>query len=252
MAVAGAEHAQGSVAAQVAGSLRTVADPTTVPGKAKYLQAAPGGYAEGDEFVGATVPQCRALARRYRREVNDADLVSLLGSRWHEERHTALFLVHEIFKRSDGPRQDEVVRLVLAHRQRIDNWDLVDAWAPAVLGPWLLRPDRAVERRELLEAMASADSVWDRRTAVVSTFAFIRGGDFADTLALGERLLGDPHHLVHKALGWMLREVGNRDVATLEGFLDQHGPRMPRVTLRYAIERLDPERRTLYLGRPRR
>ncbi len=221
---AGDGYAPGSVAARVAHDLRQVADSRTVPEKTRYFKALPGGYAEGDLFLGSTVPQGQAVARRYWQDATDADLVSLLESRWHEERHAALRLVGEIVRRSPPPRQGHVVRLVLAHRGRIDNWDLVDSWAPQVLGAWLLAPEQASVRRDLLDDLAASESVWDRRTAVTSTFAAIRADDHADTLHLAERLLDDPHHLVHKAVGWMLREVGIRDVVALERFLDAHAP----------------------------
>ncbi len=252
--VAGVEKVRrpGSVAARVAEELRRVSDPRTVPEKTRYFKALPGGYAEGDRFLGSTVPQGQAVARRHWREATDADLVSLLESPWHEERHAALRLVGEIVRHADASRQAEVVHLVLAHRGRIDNWDLVDSWAPQVLGTWLLAPQQAAVRRDMLDDLAAGESVWDRRTAVTSTFAAIRAGDYADTLHLAEQLLDDPHHLVHKAVGWMLREVGNRDVATLERFLDAHAPAMPRVMLRSAVERLEPGRRAHYLRGPRR
>lgn len=227
--------------------LAALADPGRAEGMARYFQARPGGYGEGDRFLGIAVPPQRAIARRHAATTSLADAGDLLGSPWHEERLTALFLLVRRFERADDDERGRIVELYLARRDRVDNWDLVDASAPYLLGPWLLDRDRP-EDRALLDELAGSDSLWDRRIAVMATFAGIRAGRFADTLRLADRLLTDPEDLVHKAVGWMLREVGNRDLARAEAFLAPRYRRMPRTMLRYAIERFPPERRREYLA----
>jgi 3-methyladenine DNA glycosylase AlkD len=172
-----------------------------------------------------------------------AQVRALLASGWHEERLTALFILVHQFQNGNEAEQRAIVALVLDNTDRI-NWDLVDASAPYIVGPWLLDWDKSV-----LEHLASSDRVWERRIAIMATFAFIRAGRFDWTFALAERLLDDEHDLIHKAVGWMLREVGNRDRAAEEEFLARHYRVMPRVILRYAIEKFPAERRQLYLSR---
>jgi len=179
--------------------------------------------------------------------MSPADARTLLRSPVHEERLTAVFILVRQFRSGGEDVQREVVGLVLANTDRLDNWDLVDSCAPYVLGPWLAGRDRAV-----LDRLAASELVWDRRTAVMATFAFIRDGEFEPTRGLARRLLRDPQALIHKAVGWMLQEIGKRDRPTEQRFLDEHAPDMPRVMLRYAIENFPAERRRHYLGLKRR
>jgi 3-methyladenine DNA glycosylase AlkD len=223
--------------------LADAADPERAAGLARYLQAVPGGYGEGDEMLGVRVPVQRKIAERHWRALSPADAGTLLHSPVHEERLTAVFVLVRQFRSGDEEVQQQVVDLVLANTDRLNNWDLVDSCAPHVLGPWLAGRDRAV-----LDRLAASELVWDRRIAVMSTFAFIRDGEYGPTLGLARQLLHDPYDLIHKAVGWMLREIGNRDRATEERFLDQHAADMPRVMLRYAIEKFPAERRRHYLG----
>ena len=223
--------------------LADAADPEKAAGLARYLQAVPGGYGEGDEMLGVRVPVQRQIAGRHWRAVSPADAGTLLYSPVHEERLTAVFILVRQFRSGGEDVQREVVDLVLANTDRLNNWDLVDSCAPYVLGPWLAGRDRAV-----LDRLAASELVWDRRTAVMATFAFIKDGEFEPTLGLARRLLRDPHDLVHKAVGWMLREIGNRDRGTEEQFLDEYAPDMPRVMLRYAIEKFPVQQRRHYLG----
>ena len=223
------------------------------PGKARasawFFRTGPGGYGEGDRFLGLTVPQQRALASKYRALPLD-DVLALLGSPWHEHRLTALIMLGQRFERADRPTRAAIARHYLAQRSAVNNWDLVDSSAPHVLGPYLLDRSRAV-----LDRLARSRSVWDRRIAIIATSAFIRSGQYEDTLRLATVLLDDTHDLIHKATGWMLREVGNRDRARLLAFLDRHGNRMPRTMLRYAVERLPADLRRHYVhgtGRRRR
>jgi 3-methyladenine DNA glycosylase AlkD len=226
-------------AAAIRGELAAAADPERAEGMARYFQARPGGYGEGDRFLGIGVPVQRRIARRHAATTSLADVEALLCSPLHEERLTALFVLVERFGRADAVERREAVDLYLRCRAHVDNWDLVDASAPYLLGD----VDPAV-----LDDLAASPSVWDRRIAVMATFAGVRAGRFGLTLHLADRLLDDPHDLVHKAVGWMLREVGNRDRALAEQFLAPRYRRMPRTMLRYALERYPPERRRAYLA----
>jgi 3-methyladenine DNA glycosylase AlkD len=230
-------------AAAIEAELAALADPERAAGMARYFQARPGGYGEGDRFLGIAVPPQRAIARRHATTTSLADVEELLGSPWHEERLTALFVLVRRFERGDDDERARIVELYLARRDRVDNWDLVDASAPYLLGPWLLDRDDA-----RLDELAASDSLWDRRIAVLATFAGIRAGRPEATLRIADRLLADPEDLLHKAVGWMLREVGNRDRPRAEEFLASRYRRMPRTMLRYAIERFPPELRRAYLA----
>ncbi|MEW2384527.1 DNA alkylation repair protein [Micromonospora sp. NPDC047707] len=229
--------------ADVRRELAGLADPRRAEGVSRYLQMFPGGYGEGDRAIGVPVPDQRRVAGRYWRDLSLADTATLLTSDVHEERLTSLLILVRKFDKGDERERGDVFRLVLANTGRIDNWDLVDSSAPYIVGPWLIDKDRSV-----LDRLAGSSLVWDRRIAVMATFAFIKVGDFHWTFRLAERLLRDPHDLVHKAVGWMLREVGNRDRTAEEEFLARHHRAMPRVMLRYAIEKFEPQRRRAYLS----
>jgi len=184
----------------------------------------------------------RAIVRKYR-ELDDAAVLDLLSSSWHEERLVALLLMVEAYDRGDDPRRANIHRAYLANTARINNWDLVDASAGNIVGKHLEASDIA-----LLERLARSKSLWERRIAIVSTFHFIKHNEFRPTLEIATLLLGDSEDLIHKATGWMLREVGKRDRTALDRFLKKHYKRMPRTMLRYAIER-HPERvRKQYLA----
>ena len=223
--------------------LAALADPERAAFTAPYLGVAPGGYGEGDVLLGIRVPAQRLVARAARDLPLD-EAATLLASPVHEHRFVALVVLVERYRRGDPGLRAELSRFYLEHRAGVDNWDLVDASAPDLLGGELVGGDRAV-----LGELALAESLWDRRIAVVATYALIRHGEFDDTLALAERLMDDPHHLIHKAVGWMLREVGKRDEAVLVAFLEANRTRLPRTTLRYAIERLTPEQRAALMAR---
>ncbi|MGY1634303.1 DNA alkylation repair protein [Geodermatophilus sp. SYSU D01186] len=225
-------------AAAIRADLAAAADPERADGMARYFQARPGGYGEGDRFLGIGVPEQRRIARVHAAGTSLADAGELLTSPVHEERLTALFVLVRRFERADEAERQRIVELYLRCREHVSNWDLVDASAPHLLGD----VDPAV-----LDELAASSSVWDRRIAVMATFATIRAGRFGPTLALADRLLEDPHDLVQKAVGWMLREVGNRDRALAEQFLAPRYRRMPRTMLRHAIEKYPPDRRRAYL-----
>jgi 3-methyladenine DNA glycosylase AlkD len=189
------------------------------------------------------MPALRRVARRNRDASLEACRVLLAGE-LHEHRLAALVILRERFERGDRAERERIADLYLAGRVGVDNWDLVDASAPYLLADRVRRSPR-----RLLDPLARSDRVWDRRIAVLATFSLIREGEFRQTIRLAERLLGDPEDLIHKAVGWMLREIGKRDEATLCDFLDRHAERMPRTMLRYSIERLPAPDRRRYLGR---
>jgi 3-methyladenine DNA glycosylase AlkD len=220
-------------------SLKALASPAKAAILQRFFKTGPGEYGEGDRFLGVSVPQIRSLVRRFH-PANFAALPPLIGSPFHEERMLGLLLLVERHQKGTQADRDRAYRIYLKSFRHINNWDLVDATAEHVAGP------RNVGRRQLL-AWAGSKNLWVRRIAVVSTFHSIRLNRFTDTLAIGRRLLGDPEDLIHKAVGWMLREVGKRDVAVLESFLRQHRCAMPRTMLRYAIERLPESKRKAYL-----
>jgi 3-methyladenine DNA glycosylase AlkD len=229
--------------ADVRRDLASLADPHRAEGVSRFLQMVPGGYGEGDRAIGVSVPQQRSVAGRYWRELSLAETARLLTSSVHEERLTALFILVRKFTKGEEEERGRIFHIVLENTGRINNWDLVDSSAPYIIGPWLIDKDRSV-----LDRLAGSNLVWDRRIAIMATLAFIKAGDFRWTFRLSERLLHDPHDLVQKAVGWMLREVGNRDRAAEEEFLARRYRGMPRVMLRYAIEKFEPQRRREYLS----
>jgi len=229
-------------AAEAARRLRESAEPGRVEALQRFFRTEPGGYGEGDRFLGVRVPPIRALVRELRGMPPD-DCAVLLRSPWHEERLLALLLMGDAFSRSGDPRRQEIYRLYMSSTAFVNNWDLVDASAPHIAGAWLLHRDRSP-----LYALARSADLWERRIAIVATQHFIRRGDLADTFRIAEVLLHDPHDLIHKAAGWMLREAGDRDRAREEAFLRQHVRSMPRTMLRYAIEKLPEERRLAWLA----
>ncbi len=208
---------------------------------AGFFKTGKGQYAEGDRFLGITVPAIRQLARQYQ-QLGLKDCERLLQSAYNDERLLALLILVEQYRKGDVGIKNRVYQVYLNNRHRVNNWNLVDSSAPYIVGAHLLNRSRS-----LLYQLAKSRSLWERRIAVLATFAFIRAGDFADTLKLTEQLLGDEHDLMHKACGWMLREVGKRNQSVLEGFLRQHYAAIPRTMLRYAIERFAPANRTGYL-----
>jgi 3-methyladenine DNA glycosylase AlkD len=222
--------------------VRALASPAKARAARRFFKTGPGEYGEGDRFLGVTMPELRAL-------LPDTDALSesgvhaLLHSEWHEERMLALLILVRRFQRAkDEPARASLVRLYLANTKWINNWDLVDCSAPQLLGAWLLERDPAPLRK-----LARSRSLWEQRIAIVATHAFIRDGSFELTLELCEKLLRHPHDLMHKACGWMLREVGKRDESVLRGFLDEHAAMMPRTMLRYAIERFAAGERRRFL-----
>lgn len=229
-------------AAAVAERLAGVANSGKAALLQRFFKTGPGEYGEGDRFLGITVPQQRKVAREFA-ALPMEEGGQLLASPFHEHRLTALLIWVRQFERGNEPARRTLHAAYLANTARVNNWDLVDLSAPHLVGTWLLDRSRAVLRR-----LARSESLWERRIAIVATFAFIRRDEFADALDIADRLLKDREDLLHKATGWMLREVGKRDQAVLEDFLRPRCNRMPRTMLRYAIERFPEPLRKQYLA----
>ena len=226
-------------------ALAELADPVRAEFVAPYLGVRPGDYGDGDTLLGMPVPAQRAVARRFR-ELPLPEVAELLGSPVHEHRFVGLAILCDQHRRADAGRRTELTAFYLDHRAGVDNWDLVDASAREMLGVGLIDGDRSI-----LGRLVASERLWDRRIAIVATHALIKAGDPSETFALAERLLGDPHHLMWKATGWMLREAGKRDEAALVAWLEEHRAAMPRTMLRYAIERLDAATRGRLMARER-
>lgn len=216
----------------------------TAAGMARYFKSGPGEYGEGDVFLGVTVPAMRAVARPYR-DLPPAELETLLDNPWHEVRAAALEIMARQASRArtSDERRRELFDLYLRRHDRIANWDLVDRAARDVVGGWVLQhPDDTLDR------LAASPVLWERRTAIVATGAYLRIGDVNETFRIAALLVGDRHDLIHKAVGWLLRSAGDVEAERLLAFLDAHAATMPRTMLRYALEHLDPDVRAHYLA----
>jgi 3-methyladenine DNA glycosylase AlkD len=236
------QEASGVLVESMRKALHSVADPEKARILQRFFKTGPGEYGEGDRFVGVVVPKIRIMAKRYR-AANRGVVSALLASPFHEERLLALLILVLQFQEGDEPARDTIYRFYLAQSRHINNWDLVDLTAEHIVGAYLLGKDQAP-----LLTLSGSPCLWERRIAIVATFHFIKKGLPGPTLRIAERLLGDGHDLIHKAVGWMLREVGKRcgdDVE--ETFLRKHYRRMPRTMLRYAIERFPEDKRKAYL-----
>ena len=222
----------------------------------RFFKTGKGEYGEGDKFIGVIVPNVRSVAKAHK-DCSLDTVAKLLDSEWHECRLCALLILREKFRKSP----DSIVDFYLTHTKGINNWDLVDLSAPYILGEYLLikqgNPKQHnikqntidQEGRKILYELAESEIMWERRIAVVSTLMLIRNNQFDDTIRLAEKLLHEKHDLMQKAIGWMLREVGKRDEATLKVFLEKHCTKMPRTMLRYAIEKFPPHIRQNYMQR---
>jgi 3-methyladenine DNA glycosylase AlkD len=209
-----------------------------------FFKAGPGEYAEGDKFLGVTVPDQRMVAREFV-DLPLAQIEKLLASEWHEERLTALLIMVMQFKRSDHAGRKTIYASYLSHTDRVNNWDLVDTSARDIVGAYVYEHPEDFPK---LDELAESDWLWDRRIAMIASYYFLMKHEPDVTIRLAEKLLHDEHDLMHKAVGWMLREMGKRvDQSLLIEFLDAHTTEMPRTTLRYAIEHLSPDTRQHYL-----
>ncbi len=226
---------------EIRSAIHDLADPERAKHALRYFKTGPGEYGEGDRFLGLRMPQIRALVKQFG-VVSVSIIKSLLKSRWHEERMLALLLMVHRYKMSDESGREELYHLYLDPTEYINNWDLVDLSARDIVGAWLY-----TRSRKPLYTLARSDSLWERRIAMLSTSYFICRDDFDDALKLAKILLLDEHDLMHKAVGWMLREIGKRDRKREEAFLLKHYSKMPRTMLRYAIEHFPERRRQAYL-----
>jgi len=208
----------------------------------RFFKTGPGQYGEGDRFMGIRVPQLRTLARQCD-QLSTNDLQTLLHSSLHEQRLLALLLMVRRFERGDPGTRKALYQHYLAHTRYINNWDLVDLSAPNILGSYLFDHDKRP-----LYRLARSSCLWERRMAILATFQFIKNDVFDDALAIAELLLQDKHDLIHKAVGWMLREIGKRNLKAERAFLDRHSTTMPRTMLRYAIEKFPETTRRRYLS----
>lgn len=227
---------------QIRSRLRTLARPESVDVLRRFFKTGPGEYGEGDVFIGVSLPQLRQVCRECR-GVALAEVTRLLRSRVHEERLLALLILVDAYRRGTPAERGRIYRLYLANTRFINNWDLVDSSAHHIAGAWL-----ETRRRSPLRRLARSRSLWERRIAIIATLHFIRAREFDDTFAVADLLLEDHHDLIHKAVGWMLREVGNRDGAAERRFLARRYARMPRTMLRYAIEKFPEAERRRYLN----
>jgi 3-methyladenine DNA glycosylase AlkD len=207
----------------------------------RFFKTGAGEYAEGDVFLGIKVPVLRKIAKKYA-SLSLTEIEQLLQSQFHEYRFLALVLLINRYYKAQASEQSELFEFYLSHIALINNWDLVDISAPHIIGEYLLN-----KPRDVLYQLAHSSYLWRKRIAIVATKTFIKYHQFQDTLQIAEILLADSHDLIYKAVGWMLREVGKRDQAMLESFLQQHASIMPRTMLRYAIEKFEPEKRRFYL-----
>lgn len=221
--------------------LFSVANPEKAQFLQRFFKTGKGQYAEGDVFLGLVVPLSRSIAKA-NKQTPLSELQLLLDSPYHEARLVALLIIVERFKKASADERTELFGFYLSNAARINNWDLVDVTCPHIVGAYLLDKDRTV-----LYEMARSPLLWEQRIAIVSTIAFIRNRQYDDTLALSEMLLSHKHDLMHKAVGWMLREVGKRDKETLVNFLERNAVRMPRTALRYAIEHFPGEERVYFM-----
>lgn len=235
-----------SIENEILAELKRQARPEKVAILSSFFKTGPGEYAEGDILWGVSVPDQRKVANKYYRLVGENELKMLLRQGVHEVRLTALLMLVQKFEKAKEEKEASAwVTFYLEHRAYVNNWDLVDSTAHKILGPWYFK-----RNRQPIYDLADSPVLWDIRIAIISTYYFIKRGDFEDTLRFASLHLGHAHDLIHKALGWMLRELGKKDELVLVDFLKEHYQKMPRTMLRYAIERFDePLRQDFLKGR---
>ncbi|MSS74190.1 DNA alkylation repair protein [Candidatus Pacearchaeota archaeon] len=204
----------------------------------RFFKTGKGQYGEGDIFLGLTVPQSRIIAKQFK-EINLNELKIHLQSKIHEERLIALLILVEKYKKT---KDKEIVKFYLSHKEKINNWDLVDLTSHKILGDYIQDKDKSI-----IYKLAKSDNLWEKRISIISTFAFIKNNQFQDALKISKLLLEDKHDLIHKSVGWMLREIGKRDLQLLEKFLKENYSIISRTTLRYAIEKFSKFKRQAYL-----
>lgn len=223
------------------------ADPTQVEGLMRFFKTGPGQYGEGDEFLGIKVPVTRSVVKECWKDVTFDDLEECVSSKYHEVRLAALLTLVEIFghNRKNAALQKQCVDFYLSHTAYINNWDLVDLSCYPLIGTWLLDKERTV----LYDLARNGKTIWEQRIGMVSTMQFIRHGQTTDTYAIADILINHKHDLIHKVVGWLLREAGKRNVEELKAWLEPRCKTMPRTMLRYAIEKFPPQERTRWMER---
>lgn len=227
--------------AEIKSEMKRLGNPEIAAHSQRFFKTGPGQYGEGDLFLGIRVPVVRQVAKQGR-NLPLKQVADLLHSKWHEERLLAVIILTLKFARGSESEQRQVFDLYLENSAWVNNWDLVDSSAHLIVGPWLQeRP------RDLLRRLARSSSLWERRIAMMATYHYIKQRDYTDSLDIAEMLLEDEHDLIHKITGWMLREIGNRDLSVEEEFLQEHYQQMPRTMLRYAIEKFPEDLRQGYL-----
>ena len=207
----------------------------------RFFKTGTGEYGEGDEFVGIKVPVSRKIAKQFT-ELSLSEIQELLDSKAHEERLIGLFILVEQYRKADAEKMQAIYEFYLKNAKRVNNWDLVDLSAEKIMGAYLMDKDKRI-----LFKLAKSKNLWERRIAIMSTFYFIKNSFYNTTFAISDMLLKDEHDLIHKAVGWMLREIGNRNLKVEEDYLKKHYKNMPRTMLRYAIEKFPEKRRQAYL-----
>jgi 3-methyladenine DNA glycosylase AlkD len=228
-------------AREIRKTLRKIGNKERAKISQRFFKTGPGEYAEGDLFLGIRVPELRKLAKVYE-QITLAETTELLQSGIHEERLLALFILIRHYAKGSDSEQKKIYELYVRNMRYVNNWDLVDTSAEHIIGAFL--KDKP---KDLLYQLAKSKRLWERRIAIISTFHYIKRGEFSETLKISRMLLADEEDLIHKAVGWMLREVGKRDLKTEETFLKKHYKTMPRTMLRYAIERFPESKRQRYL-----
>jgi len=218
-----------------------LSDPLQAKNLQRFFKMRKGEYGENDKFLGIKVPVQRKIAKKHK-DISLGEIQELLKSKIHEYRLIALFLLIDKFERGDKELRTKIYKFYLKNSKNINNWDLVDLSAPKIVGEYLLD-----KPRDILYKLAKSENLWEKRISVLSTLAFIRNGDFVDVLKISKILLNDEHDLIHKSVGWMLREVGNRNIEEEEKFLKKYYKKMPRTMLRYAIEKFPEQKRLKYL-----
>ncbi|MBS3155698.1 DNA alkylation repair protein [Candidatus Woesearchaeota archaeon] len=223
--------------------LEKAANPEKVNIYQRFFKTGKGEYGEGDIFIGLTVPKQREIAKKYV-SLDLNDVKDLLSNKVHEYRLTGFLILVYKFEKADEKEKKNIVEFYLKNIKSANNWDLIDCVADKILGNYLIDKDK-----EILYELAKTDNLWKKRIAIISTFGFIKNNQFEDTLKISEILLKEKHDLIHKAVGWMLREVGKRDIKTEEVFLKKYYKTMPRTMLRYAIEKFDSKKKAFYMNR---
>ena len=228
----------------VSSELKKLGSPARAKVSAWFFKTGKGEYGEGDKFLGITVPVQRKVAHRFK-ELSFSEIKKLLQSPIHEHRFVALEILVKQYEEGDAEKKDIIFNFYLANAKKVNNWDLVDTSAPYILGKHLL--SAPVRERKILYKLAKSENLWEKRIAIVATLALISQKQYGETLKIAELLINDSHDLIHKAVGWALREVGKKSLKVEEKFLNKHAHHMPRTMLRYAIERFPEAKRKSYL-----